>query len=83
MASKVAEFVLHKALCNAVQIIRDWHGMRMPREAEDLVWKIYWSHSPELKLIREALEGDPTHPPSQMIPGPTGPTGPGKEERGA
>ena len=43
---------MRAALIQAVEVIKDWHG----EEAFD----IYYKHSPEMKLIREALlENEP------------------------
>jgi hypothetical protein len=38
---------LRKALEQAVRVINQWHG--------DDVFDLYYNHSPEMKLIRDAL----------------------------
>jgi len=48
---------LREALQKAVEVIRIWHGLKIKdAEAEAQMWKIYWEQSPEMKIIREALE---------------------------
>jgi hypothetical protein len=50
---------LRQQLQDAVKIIRDWHGMGMPKEAEKMAWDIYFRNAPEMKSIRAALEEKP------------------------
>ncbi len=76
---KVSESVLFDALRSAAQTIRDWHGMRIPPDLEEMVWRIYWNQSPEMKPVREALGADPTNYPHPT--GPTWYTGPDDIER--
>lgn len=47
---------LRAALLTAVETIRIWHNMdlRNPETASAL-WDTYWRHSPEMRVIREAL----------------------------
>jgi len=40
---------MRQALLQAVKVIKQWHG--------DEVFDIYYNHSPEMKMIREALGG--------------------------
>ncbi len=48
---------LREALKKAVEVIRLWHGLKIKdQKAEATMWQIYWEKSPEMKIIREALE---------------------------
>jgi len=41
-------------LVKAVELIRAWHG--------EVAWEIYYTQSPEMKKIREALDAYPAPP---------------------
>ena len=43
-----------KALEQAVRVIRVWHAMPQ-KPGDDDAFDIYFNHSPEMKLIRDAL----------------------------
>jgi len=63
-SSKVQEgnAELLEALNEAIQIIRSWHGMGMPKEMEQKMWAIYESQSPEMKRIKKALTANESSP---------------------
>lgn len=52
------EAQLRGALVKAVEVIRQWHGMGVPKKQEHELWTIYWRSAPEMKQIREALTDD-------------------------
>ena len=45
---------LHKALEQSVRVIRVWHAMPQ-KPGDDDAFDLYFNHSPEMKLIRDAL----------------------------
>lgn len=62
--------VLKSCLIKAVEIIKVWHNMpsavnKLPKEKEDMMWKIYYQRSPEMKPIREALSSVPVEESEQ------------------
>ena len=44
-----------KLLNTAIFLIRQWHGMGMSSEQEEMMWKIY-NTSPEMKRLNEGIE---------------------------
>lgn len=44
-------------LVDAKQIIRQWHGMNIPVQEEEIAWRIYEKNAPEMKTVNEALNG--------------------------
>jgi hypothetical protein len=52
------EAKLRGALVKAVEVIRQWHGMGIPKKQEHELWTIYWRNAPEMTQIREALSDD-------------------------
>lgn len=53
---ELAAPALLKALIEAKKIIRIWHGMGMPEQAERNMWIIYEGQSPEMKRINDAIK---------------------------
>lgn len=57
--NKVAPENNQQVLKYAVELIRRWHGIRTVHgeDIEKKMWEIYYSKSPEMKPIREVLDG--------------------------
>lgn len=54
-AERAYSDTLKSRLMDAVASIRKWHGMGMDDETERRAWEIYWSSSPEMRPLREAI----------------------------
>lgn len=50
---------LREALELSIGLIKQWHNMdeyKLPKEERSKAWKIYYSHAPEMKPIRQAAD---------------------------
>jgi hypothetical protein len=41
-------------LLDAVEVIKTWHNMGMPKDDEE-TWRLYYENAPEMRTIREAI----------------------------
>ena len=48
--------ILISAYDNAIQLIREWHGMGMKKDQEEQMWKIYSTTAPEMKALMAIKE---------------------------